>query len=68
MATSYHGRCDYVDFVEMGSRMVYTLRGEHKCDFIIALTHMMGHNDSKLAEKVDGIDMILGGHDHMIRH
>jgi 5'-nucleotidase len=68
LLTSYHGRCDYIDFVDVASRMVYTLREEHKCDFVIALTHMMGYNDTKLAEKVDGIDLILGGHDHLIRH
>lgn len=35
---------------------------------IIALTHMMKYNDIKLAEQVDGIDLILGGHDHLIVH
>lgn len=29
---------------------------------------MMGYNDSKLVQKVDGIDIVLGGHDHLIRH
>jgi 2',3'-cyclic-nucleotide 2'-phosphodiesterase (5'-nucleotidase family) len=52
----------------MASQMVKLLREEHKCDFVIALTHMMGYNDTKLADKVDGIDLILGGHDHMFRH
>jgi 5'-nucleotidase len=33
---------------------------------IIALTHMMKYNDVKLAENVKGIDLILGGHDHLI--
>lgn len=68
LLTCYHDRCDYIDFVDAASRMVYTLREEHKCDFVIALTHMMGYNDTKLAEKVDGIDLILGGHDHLVRH
>ena len=47
--------------------MVDTLRKDHGCDFIIALTHMMGYNDTKLAKAVKGIDLILGGHDHTIR-
>lgn len=47
--------------------MVDTLRKDHGCDFIIALTHMMGYNDTKLAKSVKGIDLILGGHDHTIR-
>jgi 5'-nucleotidase len=35
---------------------------------IIALTHMMKYNDVKLAQNVEGIDLILGGHDHLIVH
>lgn len=31
---------------------------------MIALTHMRGPNDHRLAEEVTGIDLILGGHDH----
>lgn len=33
---------------------------------IIVLTHMMKFNDIKLAQNVKGIDLILGGHDHLI--
>jgi 5'-nucleotidase len=32
---------------------------------VIALTHMRYPNDVKLAESVDEIDLILGGHDHL---
>lgn len=32
---------------------------------MIALTHMRNPNDVKLAENVDEIDLILGGHDHV---
>lgn len=35
---------------------------------VIALTHMMKSNDVKLAKNVKGIDLILGGHDHLIVH
>ena len=34
------------------------------CDYVIALTHMRWPNDTRLAEEVDEIDLILGGHDH----
>jgi 2',3'-cyclic-nucleotide 2'-phosphodiesterase (5'-nucleotidase family) len=63
----YHGKLDYIDFVEYGKLMVNRLRVEHNCNFIIALTHMMGYNDTKLAKYVKGIDLILGGHDNAIR-
>lgn len=35
------------------------------CDYVIALTHMRTPNDIKLAENVNEIDLILGGHDHV---
>lgn len=35
------------------------------CDLIIALTHMRTPNDFKLANNSSGIDIILGGHDHV---
>lgn len=46
--------------------MVRELRETHKCEMVIALTHMMKYNDVKLAQNVKGIDLILGGHDHLI--
>ena len=38
-----------------------TLQG---ADYVIALTHMRWPNDIRLAENVEDIDLILGGHDH----
>lgn len=35
------------------------------CDYVIALTHMRTPNDIRLAENVEEIDLILGGHDHV---
>lgn len=32
--------------------------------YVIALTHMRWPNDIRLAENVNEIDLILGGHDH----
>lgn len=32
---------------------------------MIALTHMRTPNDIRLAENVEEIDLILGGHDHV---
>lgn len=36
------------------------------CDLVIALTHIGIKQDRELAEKVSGIDLILGGHTHTI--
>jgi len=37
-----------------------------ECDLLIALTHIGIKQDHELAEKVPGIDIILGGHTHTI--
>jgi len=53
----------FIDFVQAGRSLGKQLK-EDGCDYVIALTHMRMPNDIKLAENVDEIDLILGGHDH----
>lgn len=53
----------YEDYVQAGRKYVSLLR-KRGCQLVIALTHMRWHNDEKLAQEVDDIDLILGGHDH----
>ncbi|XP_014661915.1 PREDICTED: mannosylglucosyl-3-phosphoglycerate phosphatase-like isoform X2 [Priapulus caudatus] len=53
----------YIDYVEQGNLLAKQLKDEG-VDYVIALTHMRTPNDLRLAENVDGIDLILGGHDH----
>lgn len=61
----------YLDAVEAAKTMVDTLK-KANCDLIICMTHI-GYFpekptqtiwDTLLAEKVDGIDVIIGGHTH----
>jgi 5'-nucleotidase len=47
--------------------MINQLKSE-KCNLIIGLTHMMRYNDVSLAKKFPDIDLILGGHDHLVLH
>lgn len=54
----------YSDFIEVGHELSTQLRKDG-CDIVIALTHMRNPNDIKLAEQSSGIDLILGGHDHV---
>lgn len=54
----------YIDYVEAGNKLATELRYEG-CELIIALTHMRTANDLHLAEHATGIDLILGGHDHV---
>jgi len=54
----------YIDYVEAGNKLAEELRNEG-CEIIIALTHMRTPNDINLAKNCNGIDLILGGHDHV---
>ncbi|XP_067629887.1 mannosylglucosyl-3-phosphoglycerate phosphatase-like [Eurosta solidaginis] len=54
----------YFDFVESGNKLASQLHKEG-CEIIIALTHMRTPNDLKLATHSIGIDLVLGGHDHV---
>jgi len=50
--------------VEAAREIVPKLRAE--CDLLVALTHIGIKVDRDLAEKVEGIDLILGGHTHTV--
>jgi len=54
---------EFLDYVEEGKKLCKELRSQG-ADYIIALTHMRWPNDTRLAENVEDIDLILGGHDH----
>lgn len=53
------------DLVSVSKEMVSTLKNEG-VDVIIALTHIGIEVDKNLASKVDGIDVIVGGHSHIL--
>lgn len=57
----------YEDYVTVAKRLVEELE-EEECELIIALTHMREPNDVRLARNIDGIHLILGGHDHHYNH
>ena len=50
------------DEVETAKQKVEELKG--KADHIIAITHAGVETDEKVAEQVEGIDLIIGGHSH----
>ncbi|MFT2008396.1 metallophosphoesterase [Pontibacter sp. 13R65] len=60
----------YLDPVQKAEEMVQVLREQEKCHFVVCLSHL-GYSytsekidDRKLAQRVSGIDLILGGHTH----
>lgn len=55
----------FIDFVTEGRKLARQLKDKENVDYVIALTHMRTPNDCRLAENVDEIDLILGGHDHV---
>lgn len=54
----------YNDFIRVGNQLAAQLKKDG-CEIVIALTHMRTPNDIKLAKNSTGIDLILGGHDHV---
>lgn len=52
------------DPVKIAKQQVETLR-QQGADIVVALTHSGIEEDRQLAKKVKGIDVILGGHDHI---
>ena len=64
IATINSDQVEYEDYVTSGRRLAAQLKSEG-CEFVIALTHMRTPNDIRLAENVEEIDIILGGHDHV---
>jgi len=55
----------YKDFKTQCTKYIAKLRAEHELDLVIVLTHSRKENDLELADSVEGIDLILGGHDHL---
>jgi 5'-nucleotidase len=69
VAEKLYGATRYLDPVAVAREMVQQLK-EQGCHLIICLSHL-GYeyesakiSDRKLAEKVSGIDLIIGGHTH----
>lgn len=65
-----YGDVRYRDPVINAKRSVQNLRDFHLCDYVICLSHL-GYkyennqiDDITLAQKVPGIDLIIGGHTH----
>ena len=66
LGDDYEDELQYDDIVVHSKKMCKILKEEKNCDMIIALTHMRVPQDKKLANAVKEIDIILGGHDHII--
>ncbi len=68
--SNYEG-LQFLDTLNSAKKMAEKLKFDEKCDLIIALSHL-GYSykddwtvsDIKVAESVDHIDIILGGHTH----
>ena len=54
---------EYESYVKSAKKWCKKLRNQG-CKLVIALTHMRTRNDLNLADKVQDLDLILGGHDH----
>ena len=64
IATINCDQVEYEDYVTSARRLARELKDDG-CEVVIALTHMRTPNDIRLAENVEEVDIILGGHDHV---
>lgn len=55
---------NFEDVLIHAARCVSILKHQNKCDVIIALTHVSLKSDKDIAEKIQHVDIIIGGHDH----
>jgi 5'-nucleotidase len=70
---NYYQEVAFLDPITTAQKMVEILKNEEQCDFIVCLSHL-GINvenegdiiDYDIAEKVSGIDFIIGGHTHQL--
>lgn len=56
-------RLQMLDPIEMAAKYVPEMRA-NGADIVVALTHLRIRQDQALAERVPGIDLIVGGHEH----
>ncbi|OQR98097.1 calcineurin-like phosphoesterase [Achlya hypogyna] len=54
----------WTDPIAAAKEQVKKLREVEKVDMVIALTHQFVDDDNVFSEKVKGVDIIYGGHDH----
>ncbi len=62
-SSNYEGM-QYLDPFTTANRMAYQLRTQHRCDLVVALSHLGYQSDTRLAEASRHIDIIIGGHSH----
>ncbi len=55
----------YKDFIKQCEVYINKIKSENDLNVIIVLTHSRKQNDILLANNIRGIDLILGGHDHL---
>jgi 5'-nucleotidase / UDP-sugar diphosphatase len=53
---------ELIDPIKTAQALVPEIR--KKADIVVAITHIGIYDDTRLAESVDGIDIIIGGHTH----
>lgn len=54
----------FLDPIETALKLVPTLRSQ--CDVVVGLTHIGFERDLELVRGVPGIDLVLGGHSHIV--
>lgn len=64
IASANYAGMKFLDPVATANRVASELRTQHKCDIVIALSHLGYYADTEFAQQSRNIDIILGGHTH----
>jgi len=54
----------FADRVKTAQNIVAALRGQEKVDFVVLFGHALVEDDTRIAQAVPGIDLVLGTHSH----
>jgi 2',3'-cyclic-nucleotide 2'-phosphodiesterase/3'-nucleotidase/5'-nucleotidase len=68
LSTPQKGLIEVGDPRQAAEGFVKKLRNEEKVDLVVILSHLGHDEDVKIAEKVKGIDLIVGAHSHTAMH
>ncbi len=66
LSTPQKGTVEIQNPKQAAEKFVKKLRDEEKVDMVVLLSHLGHDEDVKLAEKVKGIDLIVGAHSHTV--
>ncbi len=64
VSSESHKGIKELDRYDVATKQIKYLKEEKKVDFVILISHLGVDDDEKFAKKINGVDLIVGGHSH----